>query len=87
MTLFNSANPRIAAAQGDVIETLMSIPDAYGAVFVIDDLQEELRAAVLAHHQKNVVLAKAKTLAAPGRRGRRKPAQVIDFATRERIAS
>ena len=86
MTLFNSANPRIAAAQGDVIETLMSIPDEYGAVFVIDDLQAELRAAVLAHHQKNVVLAKAKTLAAPGRRGRRKHIGNVVDMTGKRVA-
>lgn len=39
MTVLNPTNPRIAAAQAQVNETLAGIPDEYGAVFVIDDYQ------------------------------------------------
>lgn len=52
MTLFNSADPAIAAAHTKVLETLANIETAYGAVFVIDEYQQELRNAVAANHER-----------------------------------
>lgn len=52
MTLLNSIDPQIAAAQAKVLETLARIPDEYGAVFVVEDYQAELAAAVRAHVQR-----------------------------------
>lgn len=77
MTLFNSANPRIAAKQATVLETLAAIPDEYGAVFVIDQYQAELTLAVRAHveaQRMSRVREHARTL---NRRGRRRRAVVV----------
>ncbi len=52
MTLLNSIDPQIAAAQAKVLETLARIPDEYGAVFVVEDYQAELALAVRAHVQR-----------------------------------
>lgn len=62
MSLFNSTNPRIAAAQARTLDTLMAIPDEYGAVFVIDEYQAELTEAVRAHTQRQAVERLAKRL-------------------------
>lgn len=88
MTLFNSANPRIAAAQAKVIETLTNIPDEYGAVFVIDQYQAELTAAVAANHEAihaEQVRQRAALLNRPGRRGRKRTGTVVDM-TGKRVA-
>lgn len=62
MSLFNSTNPRIAAAQARTLDTLMAIPEEYGAVFVIDDYQNmkggELPVAVR-EHTRQMAMAKA----------------------------
>lgn len=62
MTLFNPDNPRVAAAQAQVLDTLMAIPDEYGAVFVIDEYQTELTEAVRAHTRRQAVERLAKRL-------------------------
>lgn len=85
MTLFNSQNPRIAAAQARLIETLAAIPDEYGAADVVGDYQTELMAAVAANHdavRAELVREKARLLNRPGRKGRRRMAAVADLAER-----
>lgn len=85
MTLFNSQNPRIAAAQAQLIETLAATPDEYGAADVVDDYQAELTAAVAANHdavRAELVREKAKLLNRPGRKGRKRMAPVVDLAER-----
>ena len=53
MSLFNSSDPAIAAAHAKVLDTLANIETEYGAVFVIDQEQQELRDAVAANHRRN----------------------------------
>ena len=48
MSLFNSSDPAIAAAHAKVLDTLANIETEYGAVFVVDEYQQELRNAVAA---------------------------------------
>lgn len=84
MTLFNSQNPRIVKAQAQVVETLSAIPEEYGAVFVIDEYQEDLRQAVRAHVEAQrmaIVAEHAAALNAKGRRGRRR-GTVVDLTGR-----
>lgn len=75
MTLFDSTNPAIRKAQALVLETLASIPDEYGAAFVVGDYQDELARAVREHTQRLAVRKTAKRLnelqAAAQRRERR----------------
>ncbi len=53
MTLFNSQDPGVAAAHAKVIDTLANIETEYGAVFVVDQYQQELCNAVAANHRRN----------------------------------
>ena len=57
MTLFNSQDPAIAAALTRVMDTLANIETEYGAVFVIDQEQQELCNAVAANHRRNEAAA------------------------------
>ena len=53
MSLFNSSDPAIAAAHAKALDTLANIETEYGAVFVVDEYQQELRNAVAASHRRN----------------------------------
>ena len=89
MSLLNPSDPRIAAAQARVIETLTAIPDEYGAEFVIDDCQAELIAAVAKHHRRNEDARQEAQMHAIARRWARKAkrgAPVIDIESREQVA-
>ena len=85
MCLLNPENPDIAFARDCVINTLMDIPDSYGAAFVIADEQTYLAAMVRRNHDRNCLMEAAKTLSRPGRRGRKRTGHVIDLEGR-RIA-
>lgn len=85
MSLLNPENPDIAFARDCVINTLMDIPDSYGAAFIANDEQAYLADMVRKNHDRQRVLEAAKTLNRPGRRGRRRPANVVDL-TGKRVA-
>lgn len=89
MSIFNSANPRIRNAQQTVLDTLASIPDEYGAVFVIDDYQDmkwgELPVAVREGRKREATLVAAERLVELGKRRARKAevrARVVDMQGR-----
>lgn len=53
MSLFDSSDPAIGAAHAKVLDTLANIETEYGAVFVVDEYQQELRNAVAANHRRS----------------------------------
>lgn len=85
MSIFNSANPRIRNAQQTVLDTLASIPDEYGAVFVIGDYQDELALAVREARKREATLVAAERVVELGKRRARKAevrARVVDMQGR-----
>lgn len=91
MTLFNSQDPGVAAAHAKVIDTLANIETEYGAVFLVDSYQQELKNALAAHHRRNeeatraaAIAVHAQTLASRSRRPKHR-AVVVDL-TGKRVA-
>lgn len=89
MTLFNSSNPRIAAAHAAYIETLSTLGVAYDAAQVMPDLADfrtgELAVAVRESRTREATMKAATRLAELAERKRRKAerrATVVDLAGR-----
>lgn len=77
-TLFDSDNPRIAAAQAEYIETLRDLEVSYDAAQVMPDLADyktgDLFVAVREHTQQMATNRAAARLAERAKRKRRKAA-------------
>ena len=87
MSMFNPENQDIAFARDCVINTLTDINERPGAIFSVAEDQAYLSDIVRKNHERSRLLEAAKMLNRPGRRGRKRAANVVDLPLKARVSA